>query len=84
MNELWDEADGFFYDRLRKPDGSIVPLRARSMVGLLPLFAADRARPLAVGAAARLPRRAPAGSSTTSPQLTRFQHHFAARRPRRG
>ena len=40
MNELWDEQDGFFYDRLRKPDGSTMPLRARSMVGLLPLFAA--------------------------------------------
>src|SRR5271157_4352783 len=40
MNELWDEEDGFFYDRLRKPDGSILPLRARSMVGLLPIFAA--------------------------------------------
>ncbi len=40
MNELWDEQDGFFYDRLRMPDGSTLPLRARSMVGLLPLFAA--------------------------------------------
>jgi len=40
MNELWDEQDGFFYDRLRLPDGSTVPLRARSMVGLLPIFAA--------------------------------------------
>jgi len=40
MNGLWDEEDGFFYDRLRNPDGSILPLRARSMVGLLPLFAA--------------------------------------------
>ena len=40
MNELWDEQDGFYYDRLRKPDGSTIPVRARSMVGLLPLFAA--------------------------------------------
>jgi hypothetical protein len=40
MNELWDEQDGFFYDRLRMPDGTARPLRARSMVGLLPLFAA--------------------------------------------
>jgi hypothetical protein len=40
MSELWDEQDGFFYDRLRMPDGSILPVRARSMVGLLPLFAA--------------------------------------------
>ncbi len=40
MDALWDEADGFYYDNLRRPDGSVVPLRARSMVGLLPLFAA--------------------------------------------
>ena len=40
MEELWDEPDGFFYDRVRRADGSILPLRARSMVGLLPLFAA--------------------------------------------
>ena len=41
MNEggLWDEADGFYYDRLRAPDGRIVPVRARSMVGLVPLAA---------------------------------------------
>jgi hypothetical protein len=39
MGELWDEQDGFFYDRLRKPDGTLLTVRARSMVGLLPLFA---------------------------------------------
>jgi hypothetical protein len=36
---LWDEDDGFFYDVLAFDDGSEVPLRARSMVGLLPLLA---------------------------------------------
>ena len=45
MKELWDEEDGFFYDRLRKPDGSTLPLRARSMVGLLPIFAAVQLSP---------------------------------------
>jgi hypothetical protein len=40
MDKLWDEQDGFFYDRLRKPDGSAITVRARSMVGLLPVFAA--------------------------------------------
>jgi hypothetical protein len=39
MNELWDDEDGFFYDRLRKPDGKTIVVRARSMVGLLPVFA---------------------------------------------
>jgi hypothetical protein len=42
MEELWDEQDGFYYDRLRRSDGSVMPLRARSMVGLLPLFACVR------------------------------------------
>ncbi|UFS70663.1 glucosidase [Geomonas sp. RF6] len=36
---LWDEEDGFYYDLLRKPDGTAVPLKVRSMVGLLPLCA---------------------------------------------
>ena len=36
---LWDEADGFFYDVLRRPDGSSVPLKVRSAVGLMPLAA---------------------------------------------
>ena len=42
MDELWDDEDGFFYDRLRKPDGTTVVVRARSMVGLLPIFASVR------------------------------------------
>ena len=36
---MWDEADGFFYDVLRLPDGRAERLRVRSMVGLLPLCA---------------------------------------------
>jgi hypothetical protein len=36
---MWDEADGFFYDVLRLPDGSATRLRVRSLVGLLPLCA---------------------------------------------
>jgi hypothetical protein len=42
---LWDETDGFFYDRLRLPDKQAVPLRVRSMVGLIPLFAVDTIEP---------------------------------------
>ena len=37
---LWNEEDGFFYDLLRYPNGEGVPLKTRSMVGLLPLCAA--------------------------------------------
>ena len=36
---MWDEADGFFYDVLRLPDGRSQRLKVRSMVGLLPLCA---------------------------------------------
>jgi len=36
---LWDEDEGFFYDVLRQPSGASVPVRCRSMVGLVPLFA---------------------------------------------
>jgi hypothetical protein len=36
---LWDEADGFYYDVMRRPNGESFPLRVRSMVGLTPLFA---------------------------------------------
>jgi hypothetical protein len=36
---MWDEADGFYYDVLRLPDGSAARLKVRSLVGLLPLCA---------------------------------------------
>ena len=36
---LWDETDGFFYDRLDLPDGRSAPLKVRSLVGLMPLIA---------------------------------------------
>jgi hypothetical protein len=36
---MWDEADGFFYDVLRLPDGRAERLKVRSMVGLLPFCA---------------------------------------------
>ena len=39
QDEMWDEADGFFYDLLRLPDGTATRLKVRSMVGLLPLCA---------------------------------------------
>jgi len=42
---LWDEPDEFYYDRLCLPDGESVPLKARSMVGLIPLFAVEVLEP---------------------------------------
>ena len=38
---LWDEADGFYYDRLRGEGDESTPLRVRSMVGLIPLLAVE-------------------------------------------
>jgi hypothetical protein len=37
---LWDETDGFYYDHLRV-DGQNIPLRIRSIVGLIPLLTVD-------------------------------------------
>ena len=64
---LWDEDDEFYYDVLQLPDGNRVPLKVRSMVGLIPLFAVEM---LDDGV---LPSTCPnspagcAGSSTTGP-----------------
>ncbi len=37
---LWDDADGLFYDRLVTPSGDAVPVKVRSMVGIIPVLAA--------------------------------------------
>lgn len=42
---LWDEEDGFFYDVLHLPNGQTKPLKIRSIVGLLPLFAVETLEP---------------------------------------
>ena len=39
--ELWDRRDGFYYDVLHFPDGTNYPMRVRSLVGLIPLFAVE-------------------------------------------
>jgi hypothetical protein len=42
---LWSEEDGFFYDVLKLPDGAQFPMKIRSMVGLIPLFAVETLEP---------------------------------------
>jgi hypothetical protein len=42
---LWNEADGFYYDVLHSGGREPVPLRVRSMVGLIPLFAVETLEP---------------------------------------
>ena len=75
MDELWDEDDGFFYDRLRRPDGSTVAVRARSMVGLLPVFAGVR---LDAALWERLPdfRARARWFIDNKPHLSRFLRYF--------
>lgn len=39
QSSLWDEQDGFYYDRLVDTAGNAEPVRVRSLVGLVPLLA---------------------------------------------
>ncbi len=55
--DLWDEEDGFYYDQLRRPDGTIVPIRVRSMVGVLPLTAFAVIDEAVLGRALRVGKR---------------------------
>ena len=42
---LWDEHDEFYYDVLNLSDGRMLPLKVRSMVGLIPLYAVEVLEP---------------------------------------
>ena len=42
---LWHEEDGFFYDVLHGGDNQHFPMKVRSMVGLIPLFAVQTLEP---------------------------------------
>ncbi len=39
--DMWDDADEFYYDVLTRPDGQMIALKLRSIVGLIPLFAVE-------------------------------------------
>ncbi|MEL6158226.1 MAG: glucosidase [Cyanobacteria bacterium J06627_32] len=43
--QLWDEEDGFFYDVLHLPDMTRIPIKIRSLVGLMPLYATTTLEP---------------------------------------
>ena len=76
LQRLWDEEDGFFYSRVRKPDGSSVPIRERSMIGLLPVFAAVQ---LDAGLWQQLPdfRKRARWFIDNRPDLAAFLRYFA-------
>ena len=50
---LWDSEDEFYYDVLEWPDGMRMPLKVRSLVGLIPLLAVEIIEPETIK---RLPR----------------------------
>jgi len=53
---VWDDAEGFYYDKLVTLDGTAVPVKVRSMVGVIPLLAAVVIDEEAVGRARALGR----------------------------
>jgi hypothetical protein len=53
---LWDAGDEFYYDQLYLPDGERIPLKVRSVVGIVPLFAAETFGPATLGSTQQLPR----------------------------
>ena len=42
---LWDEADQFYYDHLNLPDGTNLPMKIQSIVGLIPLLVVETLEP---------------------------------------
>ncbi|HEY2103890.1 MAG TPA: hypothetical protein VGH08_11635 [Chthoniobacterales bacterium] len=68
---LWDEEDEFFYDVLHLPDGRHLPLRVRSLVGLLPLIAVETIEPQLLGAMPEFKKRLE-WILTNKPQLARL------------
>ena len=55
--DLWDTEDEFFYDVLNFPDGQHIPLKVRSMVGLIPLFAVETLEPALLDTVPEFKRR---------------------------
>ena len=64
QKSLWDEQDGFFYDYLISAEHERIPVRARTMVGFVPMFGASTVRPTP-SSATRIFSAAASGSSST-------------------
>ena len=65
-DEMWDDEDGFFYDVLRRPDGTGERLKVRSLVGLLPLCATTVISAVGARGAPGADARASASTSTAT------------------
>ena len=77
--ELWDEEDGFFYDVLHLPDGAVTPLKVRSLVGLVPLFAVQVLEPEIIDRLPQFQRRMK--WFLREPRRTSSDHFVRERRP---
>jgi hypothetical protein len=73
--ELWNENDEFFYDVLRLPDDSHVPITIRSLVGLIPLCAVETIEPDVLAALPRFNNHL-TWFLTHRPDLTRLVSHW--------
>jgi hypothetical protein len=54
---LWDDADGLYYDRLITASGDTIPVKVRSMVGIIPALAAAVIDGAALGGARTMNKR---------------------------
>jgi hypothetical protein len=72
---LWDDEDGFYYDVLKRTDGSTAYLKTRSVAGLTPLFAVES---FDVETVKRFPllRKRVEWFQTHSPHLLEHLHHI--------
>ncbi len=72
---LWDDEDAFFYDVISRPDGSRMPLKIRSLVGLIPLCAVEVLEPELLEALPRFNYHL-TWYLTNRPDLTRLVSHW--------
>ena len=73
--KLWNEEDEFFYDVLRLPDDTHLPLKIRSLVGLIPLCAVETIEPHVLDALPRFKYHL-TWFLTHRPDLTRLVSHW--------
>ncbi|HEX6477258.1 MAG TPA: hypothetical protein VF043_00330 [Ktedonobacteraceae bacterium] len=73
--KLWDKDDEFFYDVLHLPDDSHVPIKIRSLVGLIPLCAVETLEPQLLDALPRFKGHL-TWFLTYRPDLTRLVSHW--------
>ena len=84
---VWDDTDGLYYDKLVTPDGTAVPVKVRSMVGIIPLLAAVVARRASArpgrdaGQGVRPAARASSAAARASPSRGSLRGEPGARAP---